>query len=92
MKLMRGDAYTYGMVSTALNKLVSTLALIGISVTFAAWGRHIETAKSLPSWLWAAGLATLLLSWYLPLATAGAADSLPRKSERRHFEEPTNHT
>ena len=89
-KLMRGDAFTYGAVTLSLNiiSLIVTMAMtIGMFVLSKG---GVAQVNDVPTPVWGLVGISLLLTVSLPVLAGRAATPLPKASERRVYEDPTN--
>jgi hypothetical protein len=86
--LLRGDSFTYGMVTRALNFLWLGISLVVARFTLWAFGGDVEDISRIPSYLWGACGFSLLATLTLPVLTSRDVESLPKESERRSFEDP----
>lgn len=89
-KLMRADDFTYGAVTLGLNivsLLVNVVTTIGM---FVVYGGNIAQVNDVPTPVWGVIGISLLLTLALPLLAGRSASPLPKASDRRPYEDPTN--
>jgi hypothetical protein len=88
--MVRGDTLTYGMVTQGLNILLFAVCCVGTGVTlFIADGR-IVSPSDVPKFVWGGLILGLLLTISIPLLASRQVRPLPRATDRREFENPTD--
>ncbi|MBM3273133.1 hypothetical protein FJY94_07825 [Candidatus Kaiserbacteria bacterium] len=89
-KLMRGDEFTYSAVTFGLN-IMSLLVTVGTTMgMFFVYGGNIAQVNDIAKPVWGIIGVSLLLTVALPLLAGGAASALPKASDRRSYEDPTD--
>lgn len=85
---LRGDVFTYGMVTRSINMLsfLTTLAIAWVAML--TLDRHAESLASVSMPAWGVMILGLLLTIALPLQTGRVVKSLPTAADRRSFHDP----
>ena len=89
-KLLRGDDFTYGAVARGLNTISLLATLITTIGLFVVYGGDIAQVNDVPTPAWGVIGISLLLTLTLPLLASRDAAPLPKASDRRTYEDPTN--
>ncbi len=88
--LFQGDAFTYGFVTRAINGLSFGVNFVTTWLTLAWGGWHIETLGKIPSYYWGIIGLSMLFTLVFPILTSRKVASLPLKSERRVYKNPSD--
>lgn len=86
--LFRGDAFTYGVLARALNGIALTAALVAGGIVFLVYGGDIETLASIPKFIWAFMLISILFTILFPVMSSRDVTPLSTKADRREYENP----
>ncbi len=90
LRQMRGDDFTYGAVALGLNTLSLLATLVTTGAMFLIYGGNIVQIGDVPKPVWGVIGLSLLFTLVLPLLEGRHADPLPKASDRRTYEDPTN--
>jgi hypothetical protein len=87
---MRADDFIYGAVTLGLN-IVSLLVTVVTTISmFVVYGGDIAQVNDVPTPVWGVIGISLLLTLALPLLSGRSTSPLPKASDRRPYEDPTN--
>lgn len=86
--LLRGDAFTYGMVTRAINMVSFLTSLVVGWLALLALGDQAASLSSVPKPALGVMILSLLLTIALPLLTSRQVSRLPTAADRRTFHDP----
>jgi len=88
--IFQGEPFTYSMVARAINIIPVVGAVITSGVLLAMFGRQIEAVGAIPNLVWGLFAVSALFTITFPVFTSRHMSPLPRASERREYENPSD--
>jgi hypothetical protein len=87
-RLLKGDRFTYGSVSRAINILAVAFSLVIARLALFTYGAASDSLSSVPAYFWGAWMLALVVSLSLPILASRQLEPLASDADRRSFENP----
>jgi uncharacterized membrane protein YphA (DoxX/SURF4 family) len=89
-ELVRGSAFTYGTLAQALSVVLAGVTLVAALQAILRFDEKIADVATIPNFTWGIIALSMLLTIAIPIGSHRNVSALPKISDRREFEDPTD--